>query len=409
MLNRELLSRKFRFTFAFSSILLGCIISPCWAMDDKDDQKSFTTPHNSSEKNLTDFYSHFDYNHNYIQEASTLIRDAKFLPEAVRTFFESGARDFDRTQFRGKLGVEKKETYSYLGIETSLRVLDSNTGRRIKGKFLPDDILLGLAKGFKNRRALVYDKALKDLEYSISTRGEKDTDFLNSFFSHLLGIGKVFYLNHDKINPMDHSFFYYLSGIGSPESNQTEEEKQNIYIYPQDKVKELFIQLQESKFLKNFNIESLPTYNPSQQLRVFKANTKEITDLVIAGGHIGNGIMSVSPYKNTLTIDLNPLVFPDIIADINNKDFLNTLSECYKGYLKNIYETSNFSNTFSLLEEETMKCLIGLLCPGGRLNIATMVCGNQIETNTANNLAQKYQLKLIYSEQFSDMIIALEK
>ena len=143
---------------------------------------------------------------------------------------------------------------------------------------------------------------------------------------------------------------------------------------------------------------------------------KTVNIYLIFNGNCGEAFQF---YKNALTIDLDPLRVPDIIADINDEKLLSTLVEHYESHFDTVYDTFNSFYFGSAYKEETVNTLVRLLKPGGSLMRATSSsteypeeCPSDYEISagdSTNHLIEKHDLIPVYSINDKDIIIGLKK
>lgn len=381
-----------------SVILQLSFINPSVAMDEEYIERS--SPHIHS--------SFFECDFTHLTEAQQLVDLAGFLPEPTRLFFRSSAKTYDRTQFLGLLTPEGEKTFlsgfmpsfdEEPAIVPSLVVNSEDLN--------PEEIaalmqLMSMGSSRVDKKQLHerhlkkrYTPHIENIVHEIETRGSLNYQLFDSFFAHLLGIGKLWW-------------------VKTEEGYDIVVEKQQSYIYPREEVANLLQQLQDIGFLKNFNKANLSSveqfYSISHQFDRFdKRNKEEIKQLVIAGGHVGiKGIESIGKCRNALTIDLSPLELPDIIANINDKELVEALVERYRGKLDCIVDTSCCGFVF---DETSAPSLLQLLRPGGRLLCRNPMGSEQIQQNLVDIYVQKYGLKPVYSndpDSFS-IVAALQK
>jgi hypothetical protein len=358
-------------------ILLGPILeTPCWATDIEPIAHVHTAK------------SPFVYDLNHLGEAQQVVAQVNFLPENICSFFERGVKTYDRREYQYFDFESKSELLSNLISYYPFARIFSSEGVLAQLELEHPECSV-FKKQVLTEVESIYEPYLENVQYSINKYGNLNTDFLDAFFYHLLGVGIAY------------------------ECSLSKEEVAQLYTYSQDNVTGFLQKLQEVEFLRNLDLERLlslkESYSAIRQLDQFNANEREkLEALVIAGGHIGlPGIESISRYKNTLSIDLSPLELPDVISDINNPALLERLKHYYTGQLNSINDTSNFGD-FTILQPDTIKDLAVLLRPGGCL-IGTLN-GKQEPINKliADDLEQ-YGFKAIYSDEYTDTIIALEK
>jgi hypothetical protein len=365
----------------------------------------------------------FEYDLDHIIEAQQLINDATFLPEPIRLFFINSVKTYNRAQFLSLLTQEGKESFLSNFMPAAYEMPPEEIAKftEYQNNFLkhlietsdmpPEAVLefiefqkvqlISMQTGHaraqeatKKNLEQLYTPHIENIKHEIDMKGSLNHQLFDSFFAHLLGVGKLWWVKTET----------------AFEVVEKEPEK---YTYDRVAVTHLLQKLQDIGFLKNFTTESLSSfeqfYTIANQLKRFHENNKEeITQLVIAGGHIGYyGIESISKYRNALTIDSSPLELPDIIADINNKELLEELVIKYEGKLDSIIETSCCGFVFDL---EAGSLLLRLLRPGGRL-IAKLPTGYEcIDTALAETYIAKYGLKPIFSDNYyQPNIVALEK
>ncbi len=332
----------------------------------------------------------FSYNFEYVNQAYAIIETTEFLPEDVRSFFRIHARDYDRTQFLRYASDLNLRNEFISNITPSFEEWtepfhpDMKEALRKWPQDMKDRHQKQQTEEYKN----IYEKFFDNINDTIAQRGPRDIQSFESFFLHLIGIGEVY-------TGEQHKYKYNFEDVGAL---LTELKKVGF--------------LQEDSPVDPSFIREI--YSPAQKLdSFFKGTSKEdITNLVIAGGHVGLPAMSsISRYKNSLTIDLCFYEVPDVISDINDKELLETLVNYYEGHFLNIYETSNYGDINKILEPETIKYLVRLLKLGGRL-----MCGSSttsdINEETAKALAKEHNLKMIYKNDNaleSPIVIALEK
>jgi hypothetical protein len=279
------------------------------------------------------------YDFAHLKDAQYVIEKSTFLPEEIKKIFIEYSKTYDRQDFKdyldefGELELMKK---IYLGI------LDEDTKKLIKPH------LDMLAKMELDHFKPYFDQ----INNEIREKGRFATNLFDGFFYHIHGVGQQY------------KGFY------------SEEESKRIFgEYPLEEISKLITQLKELGFLKeNSNFD----YNPHEKLEEFLANRDpaQITTLIIAGGHRGrHGIYSISPYKNALTLDLSPLVSPDLIMDINDSDFLDVLLSKFRGRLSLIEDASNESDA-AIFSPGTLEKILELLKPGGQLVLSTNASRN---------------------------------
>lgn len=364
---------------ALSSVLLTFSFStPIWSMNEEPEVEG-----DSPKVKIRPGF--FKYDLSKLDKAKQIIVETDFLPAYIRSIFVRYVEAYDRTQFLKYDDSSAKKAFIST-LATSEFPMDPAVC-----ELLPTDLLKSLRKGFKTDIKLQCEPYLRNVEYNIRTKGSFNYALFDSFLYHLLGVGQSWMdEEHSTPNP-----------------------------YSQENVTHLLLKLKEIKFLTDFKMESLSTleetYSPREQLNFFhQNNTEEITDLVIAGGHVGRkGIESISRYKKTLTVDLSPFELPDVIAAINDPRLLEALLERYESHFTAIYETSNTKGLASggIIKSEAAACLVRMLKPGGRLSYAPIAYegSSEIDDITAEYFIKKYDLIPIRSSEDEKMIIALQK
>ena len=402
----------------FTPRVVAPFSSPSLAMEEtEDDVGELTTPctSQSSSHKASPF---FEYDLTRITQAQQLISQSSFLPEAIRLFFQRSAQMYDRTQFLDLLTPAGEERFFSnlmpvpnennteesqlapisLGVMENCEDMDPEEIEALRELEMQVQMSMQTARARASQERERYLRGLytphiENINHEIETKGPLNHQLFDSFFAHLLGVGKLWWVMKEK------GFDIVV-------------EEQEKYVYDRQDVIHLLQNLEGIGFVNNFTAGSLSCieqfYNPSNQLQRFHENNKEVvTQLVIAGGHLGYGeIQSISKYRNALTIDLSPLELPDIIEDINDTELLEGLVRSYEGKLNFIIDTSCCDFVFD--PDTTAPYLLRLLRPGGRL-ISRRPYGLEIiDSSLADIYVKKYNLKPIFSDRY-DSIVALEK
>lgn len=382
-------------------IFLGLIqLSPVFSMDNDYELDQQT---NGLERKATSpgALSLFGFDIHHIEKGISIVDCADFLPQDIRNTFKTYGANCDRTKYLKQETIDKEKSQISSAIQSEIDQIlwlmkEARRQTRGSGEANPNnqneeqfetftkEIEDRFVSGRKSENFKKLEPQLQNIEYIIAKKGETNLQMFDCFFAHLLGIGKIF--------------------TESPN-----------YKYSLEQVVPLLEQLQHINFLngydkKHFTDERIKDfYNPARQIQRFIKNSKEeIFSLHIGGGHRGAYIY-ISPYQNTLTVDLDFHQLPDIISDINDKDLLTALKDHFKGKLKEIYDTSNLG-MFNVLKSDTIKDLAELLAPGGLLmqgwpnNILTITEDKEM----LEGLAKNYDLKIKFDPSTKD-IIALEK
>lgn len=412
MIFKKLLSRTLKtisIVGASSVILQFSFINPSVAMDEF--QESIDELSSSSRRP-----AFFEYDFTHLAAAQKLIAEAKFLPEPICLFFKRSAKTYDRRQFLSLLNPEGEKVFlsSFMPSFEEHKVKEPSTILMENMEDLPPEVAAAFEE-FQKIAALEssvnhlkqrheqylkerYTPFIKNIEHEIEMKGPLNHQLFDNFFAHLRGIGKLWWV-------MTEDTFDIVV------------EDQGKYIYPQELVTDLLQKLKDIGFLKNFNKDNTSSveefYSVSQQFdRFHKHNKEEIKQLWIAGGHLGiKGIESIGKCRNALTIDLSPLELPDIIADINDKELLKILVECYEGKLDCIVDTSCCGFVFDV--KESAPYILRLLRPGGRLLCRRPTGAEHVDSYLVDIYTQQYGLKPIYSDNLNDFlgsrVTALEK
>lgn len=278
------------------------------------------------------------YNFEYLEKAKDIIKQTDFIPESIKKYFVECADSYDRAAIAHSINQLGKEVF----LEKEIIKVLGNERQYSK------QILDFMVKQDMEKYQIAFDNVGSDLK----AKGQFANNLFDAFFYHLYGIGKKY------------AGFY------------SEQEAQRLFgNYPPLEREQLINKLKQSGFLQsNAHFE----YDPSQKLRDFMSEHPkgEITTLIIAGGHVGlPGLMSISRFKNALTIDLSPLQAPDIIIDINDPDFLNLLYNKFENHFALIKDTSNVSDA-EIFKPATLEKIIDLIRPGGELVLSTNSNGN---------------------------------
>ena len=354
-----------------SAILLGSsLTSPTWAMEEEITRD---TPHAQIRP------SFFKYDLSHLEKAKIIIDQADCLPQEIRAQFNRYAETYDRRQFLQYADPDKKEEFLSAILSTHPLPVSQEILQSLSPELI-EILEANYKSSFKKEQSPCYEIYFKNVELNILEKGP---------------------LNYALFD----AFVYYLLGVGEKRSEE-------------DSRKALLFQLAEIGFLRDFNKESLSNveenYSPLMQLNFFhETNRAEVTDLVIAGGHRGrSGMESIGRYNNTLAIDLSPFQAPDIIADINDEKLLGALFTRYESHFNAIYETSNMNGLRrnSFIKPETIDILVRMLRSGGRLMYGSSVDEqNFIDNDVAQSLIEKYDLTPMYSSEYPDKIVALQK
>ena len=277
-----MLSRNSNRVFAlatFAALLGSTFTMPAWSMEP---ERNEIPTHRRAQ-------SFFKYDLNHLEDARQVIAQTAFLSEEARSFFEQSVRTYDRTQFLQYLDLDKKKNFLEeielldkfkfpLTEEILSQIADT-------GEPIPEKTLVTLKTMHRASIQSIINKSyvpyINNIEHDILEKGPLNCTLFDAFIHHL-----------------------WQSWEADEQENYSIKESP----YPQEAVYALLLNLEKIGFLKNFKMESLSTvnetYGPLEQLRFFQQNRNEpVTDLVIAGGHIGrNKMESLSRYKNSLTI-----------------------------------------------------------------------------------------------------------
>lgn len=377
-------------SLALSGVLLGfTFTSPSWAMDKEiDEVREIPT--------RTQTYASFlKYDLSKLEEAEKVIAQAGFLQEFARSIFAQYVKIYDRTQFLPYCNPENQKAF----LSTVLAADTFNLPEELQ-EHVPPAVVQTLKIEYKNSKEKelpsLYEPYFRNIKHNIHEKGSLNYALFDTFFYHLLGVEPP------------------RLGEGCWRTN--------VMSYSQENICSLLLQLEAIGFLKNFNMDSLTNveeaYGPLEQLKFFQNKTKkeDVTNLVIAGGHIGRKFMeSISRYKNILSIDLSAFEIPDVIADINDPRLLSTLVKYYSSHFNAIYDTSNMDGLRAggFIQPKTAKTLVKMLRPGGRLmrQASWQEQPEIIDECTAQHFIKEYDLVPIYSDspEHHGKIIALQK
>jgi hypothetical protein len=370
---------------ALSGVLLGSTFAlPTWAMEEEG-QDQYTILHTQTHA------SFFNYDLTYLEEARQVVAQADFLPEPIKLWFKVSAETYDRRKFLPYLDPKEQENFfDHMASKVTKSPMPDETRAAISAidPGLIEKLDELYCKTFRDSLPALYQPYFNNIEDNIRERGTLNYALFDTFFHMLLRINEIY------------SFH---------EGNS----------HPQAAPQKIFQKLEQANFLKNFDAESLTKveeiYGPCEQLKLFHKNKKkEVTDLVIGGGHRGvKGIKCISQYKNTLTIDLCPSELPDIISDINNPQLLNALLGHYESHFQAIYDASNMSgfNADGFIKPETTNYLVRLLRPGGFLmqQASEDVKPFRFNDATVKHFKETYDLIPIYSSENPEQVVSLQK